>query len=175
MFDNIQGWGLGGCFNIKIPPDQDTLTTVLSLYNGNIYTREDGLHRLTNIGIPIIMIRLSHDRPIFIMGIPIPAKMVFMLRQGPGVNTQCPVYFLNSPTSLDCLHITWKSHYQRQHYVISRPFRTHCPLLNVVKYTASMSIFQNRIYYMNHTCPFIPYNNCMHMYILLCISIKLTH
>ena len=38
---------------------------------------------LTSIGIPIIKIRRSHDRLIFIMEIPIPGKTVFMLRLGP--------------------------------------------------------------------------------------------
>ena len=37
-----------------------------------------------NIGIPIIKIRLSHDRVIFITEIPIPGKTVSILRRGPG-------------------------------------------------------------------------------------------
>ena len=39
--------------------------------------------RLVNIGIPIIKIRLSHDRIIFI--IPIPRKSIFILSQGHGL------------------------------------------------------------------------------------------
>ena len=40
--------------------------------------------RFTSIGIPIIKIRLSHDRLIFIMGIAIPEKTIFILRWDPG-------------------------------------------------------------------------------------------
>ena len=35
------------------------------------------------VGIPII-IRQSHDRILFIVGIPIPVKMVFILKLAPG-------------------------------------------------------------------------------------------
>ena len=40
--------------------------------------------RLTNIGIPILVIRRSHDSLIFIMEIFIPGKTVFILRRPPG-------------------------------------------------------------------------------------------
>ena len=42
---------------------------------------------LTGIEIPMLKIRRSRDRLIFNMGIPIPGKTVFILRQGPGVAT----------------------------------------------------------------------------------------
>ena len=42
------------------------------------------LGRHLSIGIPIIKIRRSHDRLIFIIGIPIPGTAVFIRRWGPG-------------------------------------------------------------------------------------------
>ena len=44
---------------------------------------------LTSIGIPMLKIRRSHDRLIFNMGIPIPGKTVFILRQGPDPAISC--------------------------------------------------------------------------------------
>ena len=42
------------------------------------------LSLLTIIVIPIMKLRWSEDRLIFVMGIPIPGKTVYILRQGPG-------------------------------------------------------------------------------------------
>ena len=44
--------------------------------------------RLTSTGIPIVMIRQSHNCLIFVMEIPIPWKTLFILRQGPGCSDQ---------------------------------------------------------------------------------------
>ena len=55
--------------------------------------------RLTSLGIPIIKIRLSWDSLIFIMGIPIPVKRVFLLRQGPALSDS---YDLMSHVLLGC-------------------------------------------------------------------------
>ena len=55
------------------------------LWNNQVVMPRGRLNIKTIIGIPIIKIRGSHGRLIFIMEISIPGKMVSLLRRGPGV------------------------------------------------------------------------------------------
>ena len=52
-------------------------------------------YHLTSKGIPITKIRRSDDRLIFIQGIPIHGKTVFILRQGPGGHVEILNHFIS--------------------------------------------------------------------------------
>ena len=67
--------------------------------NRNLWAISISSYHLTNIGIPMLKIRRSHNRLIFNMGIPIPRKYGLYIETGPW---SCPVGCCGQPYYLDC-------------------------------------------------------------------------
>ena len=94
-----------------LPKDKSHVFTGLAQSNTQVRFKDWGPSQykdiiLLSIGITMLNIRRSRDRLVFYMGIPIPEKMVFILRLGPGVEECCQMGHKLCLPCTPCIMIT---------------------------------------------------------------------